>query len=145
MDILGVAYILTDEANITNCNVIQAALLHDTVEDTNTTFAEIEENFGLKIRKIVEEVTDDKKLPKQERKRLQIVHARTSSFEAKLVKLADKLYNLRDLERQTPIGWTSQRVQEYFAWSKLVVDGLRGTNKSMEDSLDALFIKRGVL
>lgn len=118
--------------------------MHDTIEDTDTTFEEIEQEFGPKIRSIVEEVTDDKSLPKQERKLLQIEHAPTSSHEAKLVKLADKLYNLRDLERATPRKWTPYRVQEYFAWSKKVVDGLRGTNQSMEDSLDELFKKRNV-
>lgn len=86
-----------------------AAILHDTVEDTNTTFSEIEEHFGPVICGIVREVTDDKSLPKQERKRLQIVHAKDSSYEAKLVKLADKLYNLRDLERVAPEGWTDVR------------------------------------
>lgn len=125
--------------------MIQAALLHDTVEDTDTSFEEIESVFGTKIRNIVEEVTDDKKLAKEMRKHLQIVHAPTSSREAKLVKLADKLYNLRDLEMQTPLGWTSKRVQEYFVWSKKVVDGLRGTNESMEKSLDELFKKRSIL
>lgn len=83
-----------------------AAILHDTVEDTETTFDELETHFGSIIRKIVDECSDDKSLPKMERKRLQIVNAKASSFEAKLVKLADKLYNLRDLERCTPDEWT---------------------------------------
>lgn len=91
------------------------------------------------------EVTDDKSLPKQERKDLQIKHASTSSPEAKLVKLADKLYNLRDLEKSTPTGWTEKRVQEYFQWSRKVVDGLRGSNKAMEDSLDEILRRRKVL
>uniref|UniRef100_A0A1Y1M6C2 Guanosine-3',5'-bis(diphosphate) 3'-pyrophosphohydrolase MESH1 n=1 Tax=Photinus pyralis TaxID=7054 RepID=A0A1Y1M6C2_PHOPY len=141
---IGVAYILTNEAKVTDINVIQAAILHDTVEDTNTTFTEIEEHFGSKVCSIVAEVTDDKSLPKHERKALQIEHAPTCSPEAKLVKLADKLYNLRDLERAVPRKWTADRVKQYFNWSKKVVDGLRGSNKSMEDSLDALFKKREV-
>lgn len=105
---------MVQEGDIYDPDVIVAALLHDTVEDTETTFEEIEKHFGQKTRKIVEEVTDDKSLPKQERKRLQIVHAPKSSREAKLVKLADKLYNLRDLEKETPVGWSSERVDEYF-------------------------------
>lgn len=103
---LGVAHILTSEGNVYDTEVIQAALLHDTVEDTDTTFQEIQQRFGSAVRKIVEEVTDDKSLPKMERKRLQIAHAKDSSYEAKLVKLADKLYNLRDLQRCAPRGWT---------------------------------------
>lgn len=102
----GVAHILTSEGGITDIEVLQAAILHDTVEDTDTTFAELEKHFGAVVRKLVEEVTDDKSLPKKERKRLQIVHAKTSSYKAKLVKLADKIYNLRDLQRGTPRGWT---------------------------------------
>ncbi|XP_074863395.1 guanosine-3',5'-bis(diphosphate) 3'-pyrophosphohydrolase MESH1 isoform X1 [Carettochelys insculpta] len=101
---IGVARILSQEAGVTDIAVLQAALLHDTVEDTDTTFAEIEAHFGEEVRHIVEEVTDDKTLPKVERKRLQIEHAPHSSRGAKLVKLADKLDNLRDLNRCTPEG-----------------------------------------
>jgi len=138
---IGVAYILTHEAKITDAEVIQAALLHDTVEDTDTTFEEIEREFGENVRNIVDEVTDDKSLPKAERKRLQIVHAKDSTYQAKLVKLADKLYNLRDLQAIAPDGWSQERCLEYFKWSKQVVDNLRGTNEQLEASLDAIFDK----
>lgn len=84
--------------------ILQAALLHDTVEDTDTSPQELEENFGPVVAGIVQEVTDDKSLPKQERKRQQVEHAPHCSHQAKLVKLADKLYNLRDLNRCTPVG-----------------------------------------
>lgn len=94
--------------------MILAALLHDTVEDTDTTFDEIEQEFGKDVRHVVAEVTDDKTLSKQERKSMQIKRAPKSSYRAKLVKLADKLYNLRDLRKETPIGWTTERVNDYF-------------------------------
>lgn len=94
--------------------VILAAILHDTVEDTDTTFVEIEKEFGYKVTQVVREVTDDKTLSKAKRKQLQIEHAPNISREAKLVKLADKLYNLRDLKKDIPTGWTNERVQEYF-------------------------------
>lgn len=135
------ANILTAEANITDPIVIMAAILHDTVEDTDTTLDEIELEFGRTVRDIVAEVSDDKSLPKMERKRLQIVHAATSSRPAKLVKLADKLYNLRDLQQATPEGWTTERSRQYFAWSKEVVDNLRGTNVALELALDVIFQK----
>uniref|UniRef100_A0A8D0KN26 Guanosine-3',5'-bis(diphosphate) 3'-pyrophosphohydrolase MESH1 n=1 Tax=Salvator merianae TaxID=96440 RepID=A0A8D0KN26_SALMN len=101
---IGVAQILAQEAGVTDVAVLQAAVLHDTVEDTDTTFSEIEERFGKEVRSIVEEVTDDKTLPKMERKRLQIAHAPESTAAARLVKLADKLHNLRDLNRSVPQG-----------------------------------------
>lgn len=145
-----------------------AAILHDTVEDTDTTFDEIEEHFGKTIRDIVAEVTDDKSKPKQERKRLQILHAKGSSHEAKLVKLADKLYNLRDLERTTPDGWTQvnhfiiiqsililslmanwkyfqERRDGYFVWAKEVTDNLRGTNEQLENALEEIYKRQKLL
>lgn len=87
--------------------IIKAALLHDTIEDTDTTFEELEALFGKKVTSIVQEVTDDKTLAKRERKLLQVKHAPHCSHQAKLVKLADKLYNLRDLNRCTPVGTLS--------------------------------------
>lgn len=136
---IGVAWILTEEGGITDLEVLMAAILHDTVEDTECTYEEIEERFGLSVRKIVEEVSDDKSLPKMDRKRLQIVHAATSSHKAKLVKLADKLYNLRDLQRCLPEEWTDQRRVDYFKWAKQVVDNLKGTNENLERELYSIF------
>ncbi|KAM9494318.1 guanosine-3',5'-bis(diphosphate) 3'-pyrophosphohydrolase MESH1 [Clarias gariepinus] len=141
---IGVARILSQEGGVTDIEVLQAALLHDTVEDTDTTFEELEATFGSKVARIVQEVTDDKTLPKQERKLLQVEHARHCSHQAKLVKLADKLYNLRDLNRCTPAGWTAERVQEYFVWAAQVVKGLRGTNDVLEEKLLQLFKERNV-
>ncbi|KAJ6662767.1 hypothetical protein lerEdw1_010971, partial [Lerista edwardsae] len=139
-----VAHILAQEAGVTDLAVLQAALLHDTVEDTDTTFPEIEERFGEEVRRFVEEVTDDKTLPKVERKRLQIEHAAGGSQGAKLLKLADKLYNLQDLNRCTPQGWSEDRVQEYFLWASEVVKGLRGTSPVLEEKLWQLFKARGI-
>ncbi|XP_045613030.1 guanosine-3',5'-bis(diphosphate) 3'-pyrophosphohydrolase MESH1 [Procambarus clarkii] len=140
---IGVAYLLV-EGGVENLDVLQAALLHDTVEDTQTTLEEILNEFGPEVAGIVAEVTDNKTLDKQERKRLQIVKAATASNEAKLVKLADKLYNLRDLDRVMPENWTQKRVEEYFHWAAQVVAGCRGTNVFLEKELDKLFIKRKV-
>lgn len=136
---IGVANILAAEGDVTDLEVLMAAILHDTVEDTATTLQEIEENFGVEIRKIVADVTDDRSLPKQERKRLQIEHAKHCSPKAKLVKLADKLYNLRDLQRSVPEGWTRERRDDYYVWAKKVVDNLRGTNDKLENELDEIF------
>ncbi|XP_015240321.1 PREDICTED: guanosine-3',5'-bis(diphosphate) 3'-pyrophosphohydrolase MESH1 [Cyprinodon variegatus] len=141
---IGVARILSYEGGVTDVEVLQAALLHDTVEDTDTTLEELEAKFGPIVARVVEEVTDDKSLPKQERKRLQVEHAPHCSRQAKLVKLADKLYNLRDLNTSTPVGWSAERVQEYFVWAAEVVNGLKGTNSALEEKLEMLFKQRGV-
>ncbi|CAG8679551.1 18600_t:CDS:2 [Dentiscutata erythropus] len=127
------------DAGITDLATIQAAILHDTVEDTDTTFEEIESKFGSEVKKIVEEVTDDKLLPTEERKRLQIVHTPHISVKAKVVKLADKLYNLRDMQRCVPVNWTKDRVQAYFIWSKQVTDGAKGINQKLDDQLEDLY------
>ncbi|KAM6059460.1 guanosine-3',5'-bis(diphosphate) 3'-pyrophosphohydrolase MESH1 [Theristicus caerulescens] len=141
---IGVARILAREAGVTDIVLLQAALLHDTVEDTDTTLAELEERFGAEVRGLVQEVTDDKALPKAERKRLQVERAPGSSPRAKLLQLADKLHNLRDLRRCTPPGWSPQRVQEYFQWAARVVAGLRGTSPPLEAELQRLFEERGL-
>lgn len=141
---IGVANILANEGDVTDTETLISAVLHDTVEDTDTTLEEIEEIFGAAIRNIVAEVTDDKSLEKAVRKQLQIEHAKTASPKAKLVKLADKLYNLRDLQRNTPEGWTQQRSDDYFVWAKKVVDNLRGSNKKLEAALDEVFRQQGL-
>ncbi|XP_012260484.2 guanosine-3',5'-bis(diphosphate) 3'-pyrophosphohydrolase MESH1 [Athalia rosae] len=139
---IGVANILTNEGGVYDPVVILAALLHDTVEDTDTTFDEIEKEFGETVSRVVEEVTDDKSLPKAERKLQQIITSKNRSREAKLVKLADKIYNLRDLQKGAPVGWSDVRVREYFQWAKKVVDNCRGTNAALENILDKIFAEQ---
>ena len=136
---LTLADILAREGGVTDANVIAAALLHDTVEDTETTIEEIADHFGARVAGIVAEVTDDKSLAKAERKRLQIVKAPAKSHEAKLVKLADKIANLRDIANSPPTDWTDARKSEYFDWAKAVVAGMRGTNASLEAAFDAVY------
>ena len=143
---IGVANILTSEGEIIDSIVLQAALLHDTVEDTETSISEIGEIFGEKVQSIVAEVTDDKSLPKEKRNEMQIETAFKKSPEANLVKLADKLHNLRSLDDVdgVPVGWEEERVKQYFQWAFKVVKGLRGSNANIEAELDKLFKKHGV-
>ena len=119
-------------------NVLCAAILHDTIEDTETTADELRKHFGEKITSIVLEVSDDKSLEKEERKQLQIDHAASLSKEAKLVKLADKIANITDIINTPPAGWSKERKQEYFAWAKAVVDNLRGVHQGLEGDFDDL-------
>ena len=139
---LALADILAREGSISDARVIAAALLHDTVEDTETSIAELESRFGEDVAAIVAEVTDDKSLPKDERKRLQVVKARSKSREAKLVKLADKIANLRDLHSAPPAAWSEERREDYFFWAKDVVAGLRGASPELEALFDQEFAKR---
>ncbi|HEX4870548.1 MAG TPA: HD domain-containing protein [Moraxellaceae bacterium] len=131
---IALANVLVNEGGIEDPVVICAALLHDTVEDTETTFAELEEHFGAAIAGVVREVTDDKALPKAERKREQVRHAATASHAARLVKLADKICNLRDMMTSPPAGWDLQRRIEYFEWAREVVDQVAGTHPGLEKS-----------
>ncbi len=133
---IALANVLWQEAAVHEPDVICAALLHDTVEDTQTTEAELVERFGGKIAGIVMEVTDDKTLEKPERKRMQVEHAPHLSREAKLVKLADKISNLRDVAASPPKDWPLERRQEYFDWAKQVVDGMRGVHPKLEKLFD---------
>ena len=136
---IALAEVLTGEGGITDGEVLAAALLHDTVEDTATTPPELEEAFGARIAGIVAEVTDDTRLPRAERKRLQIEHAAHISREAKLVKLADKICNVRDVADHPPAKWDLARRREYFDWAKAVVDRLRGTHAELERRFDEVY------
>lgn len=139
---IQLARVLAIEGSITDDQVIVAAILHDTIEDTETTAEEIRALFGVTIADIVVEVTDDKSLPKATRKLLQVEHAAHSSRRAKLVKLADKICNVRDMADSAPSGWTLARQQEYFEWAKQVVDGLRGVSPTLEAAFDAAYTNR---
>ncbi|MDO8330099.1 MAG: HD domain-containing protein [Fluviicoccus sp.] len=130
---------------VTRPEVLCAALLHDTIEDTETTPEELEAHFGAHIAAIVLEVTDDKNLPKAERKQQQIDHAPHASIEAKLVKLADKICNLRDILHSPPAGWPLERQLEYFEWAAQVISGVRGAHVGLEAIFDDIYGRKGEL
>ena len=136
---IDLANVLANEAGIGDPLVLVAAVLHDTVEDTATTLDELESRFGPEVRAIVAEVTDDKALPKDERKRRQVEHAPHASFRAQQVKLADKISNLRDLVHSPPATWDVARRRAYFEWCKRVIDGVRGRHAALEALFDAAY------
>lgn len=127
---LEVAKILA-EADVDDTDVLVAALLHDTIEDTETTADEISNTFGDRVRQLVLEVTDDKALPKAERKRLQVVNGPGKSDGAKMIKTADKIANLRDLVTSPP-DWTAARIDAYRSWAREVVSGCSGVNPQLD-------------
>ena len=136
---IALANLLLNEAGVEDQRVLIAAILHDTIEDTDTTEQELVRHFGKDVADIVLEVTDDKALPKAERKRLQIEHAAHISRRAKLVKLADKICNLRDITASPPADWSVDRKREYFDWAKSVVDELRGVHPGLEHLFDKAY------
>ena len=127
---IALMHVLCVDAGVNDPLVLAAAALHDTIEDAETTEAELKAAFGPEVAGIVAEMTDDKSLAKTERKRLQIEHARHMSREGTLVKLADKICNLRDIAANPPAGWSLERRRQYFDWAKAVVDGLPQTGGS---------------
>ena len=133
---IQLANVLRQEGSVADPVVIAAALLHDTVEDTETTWQELRGEFGDEIANIVLEVTDVQWLKKIVRKRLQVAKARHASHAARLVKLADKICNLRDVAARPPASWSLERRREYFEWAKEVVDKLRGTHPGLERKFD---------
>ena len=137
-----VTHLLADTGGITDLVTLMAAVLHDTVEDTQTTAEEIEAQFGRTVRKLVEELTDDKSLEKAERKRLQVDHAPTLSKRAKAIKLADKIANVQDVTDAPPANWDLARRIEYLDWTEKVVAGCRGTNAPLEKFYDEV-LKQG--
>lgn len=139
---IALAHLLATTGGIDDIVVLQAAILHDTVEDTNTTLDELVERFGSQVASVVAEVTDDKALPKARRKELQVEHAAHKSREAALVKFADKTCNLRDMAASPPHDWTLERRREYFDWAKRVVDGLPAVSYELRAAFDAAFAAR---
>ncbi len=134
---IGVAKLLWEVGNIRNVNVLTAALLHDTLEDTDATEQEIEVLFGSRVLYTVKEVTNDPSLSSQENKERQIEHAPTMSLDGQLVKLADRLYNVRDLNPPPP-SWSDEKVNEYYGWGEKLLEVLRGTNEGVELALQKL-------
>ena len=135
---IAVAQRLWDIGGVRDPITLIAAVLHDTIEDTDTSAQEIETLFGRDVLVVVMEVTDDKSLPKQERKRLQIEHAADVSTPAKLIKLSDKSCNLSDLIHSPPPNWDIERRQQYVLWTEQVVERLRGTNPALENGYDEI-------
>ena len=135
---LEVANLLAQVGGVKDDDMIIAGLLHDTVEDSDVTFDDVEKKFGPRVAGFVRELTDDKSLPKAERKRLQVEHAPHMSHEAKQIKLADKISNVRDVADCPPTGWSTERRREYVEWGEKVVAGLRGANPALEAHFDSL-------
>ena len=139
---LAVARVLAEEGGVKSPEIIAAAILHDTFEDTETTFRELQREFGARVAALVAEVTDDKSLPKQRRKQLQIDHAPKKSQGAALIKVADKICNLRDLRESPPKHWTVGRRQKYRHWAGDVVAGLPIERHRLRRVFDAELIGR---
>ncbi|MCX7030242.1 MAG: HD domain-containing protein [Spirochaetes bacterium] len=134
--LIMVADLLANNGGIDDPIVLAAAVLHDVVEDVGITFDDLEARFGREVRGIVAEVTDDKTLPKSLRKQRQVEHAPHLSVRAKLVKLADKIANVRDVIERPPVLWPRERREGYLSWSATVVAGCRGTNEALERLFD---------
>lgn len=139
---LALAHLLAMVGVIDDLVVLQAAVLHDTIEDTETTFEELEQRFGGQVARVVMEVTDDKSLPKQRRKEAQVEHAPGKSAQAALVKLADKTCNLRDVATVPPTDWSLERRQEYFDWAKRVVDALPHVSDKLRAEFDLAYASK---
>ncbi len=130
---IEVAEIMANVGDVSDLPALLAGILHDTVEDTDTTFADLEEAFGREVRSLVEEVTDDKTLPKGVRKQLQVEHAPDLSSRAKQVKIADKICNVHDVTHTPPPHWPLERRRDYLRWAAKVVEGCGGANAKLED------------
>ena len=137
--LLEVAELVSSALAEPDTNLVIAALLHDTVEDTGVTKEVLVETFGSDVADLVMEVTDDKSLPKAERKRLQILTTPKKSVRAQVIKLADKIANLRSMLFSPPADWSGERKREYFEWAKQVVDCLSAPNQMLKAEFERLY------
>lgn len=129
---IALMHVLSEEAGVTDAHLLAVAALHDTIEDTDTTFEELIRVFGEEISKTVLELTDDKSLPKPDRKKRQIEYASRISHAGAIVLLADKVCNLRDIARIPPPDWTLQQKRNFFDWAREVVENLPPVNETLE-------------
>jgi (p)ppGpp synthase/HD superfamily hydrolase len=139
--LLEVAELVSGAISESNPNLVIAALLHDTVEDVGVTREDLVQRFGSAVADMVMEVTDDKSLPKDERKRLQIEHAPKLSVGAQTIKLADKISNLRAILISPPVSWSSERQKQYFEWAKQVVDAMPRPNPILKAEFERTFAR----
>ena len=130
---ISVAFIILKIGGIDDPAVLAAALLHDTIEDTETSPEELENKFGKQIRSLVEEVTDNKSLSKDERKRIQLEHAKTLSQGGVLIKLGDKISNVKDIIENPPPSWNIERRLEYLNWAEAVINNCPKVNINLEN------------
>jgi guanosine-3',5'-bis(diphosphate) 3'-pyrophosphohydrolase len=133
---IEVAAILAEVGDISDLDVLRAAVLHDTIEDTATTSDELETHFGSRVCSIVLEVSDDTSLKRLERKAAQITHAPHLTTGAQVLKLADKISNVHDVAFSKPVDWAPERQLAYFDWACLVFAGFRGCNPALEALFD---------
>ena len=137
--LLEVAELIAASSEVLDAELIMAGFLHDTVEDTSVTLQQLENLFGSDVAGLVAEVTDDKTLPKETRKQLQVQNAHNKSERAQTLKLADKISNLRSILASPPVGWSLERKQQYFEWAKLVVSGLNAPNRFLKAEFDKTY------
>lgn len=133
---IDVTEILWRVGKVRDVVTLLGALLHDTIEDTDTSPDELRDLFGEEVLSVVLEVTDDKSLPKAERKRLQVASAPHKSARARQIKLADKISNVTEITLDPPMDWSLERRKEYLDWTERVIDGLRGQNPELEALYD---------
>lgn len=138
---LNVARLIRSTGKITDRDILIAAILHDTIEDTKTKPKEIRAQFGEAILAMVLEVSDDKSLKKMCRKQRQVIHAPQLSYPAKIIKLGDKIANCHDVLHSPPTGWSRSRRQKYIQWAADVVALMRGANLALEAAFDSLLIE----
>jgi (p)ppGpp synthase/HD superfamily hydrolase len=131
--LLEVARLVAEATGGRDEALVVAALLHDAVEDQEVSRAAIAQEFGEDVASLVMEVTDDKRLPHAERKRLQVQHAPGRSPRAALLKLADKTSNLTALAISPPADWSVARRLEYVQWGRDVVAGLVVENAWLQE------------
>ncbi len=137
--LIEVAELIAGSSDVLDTELVMAGLLHDTIEDTGVTREELEQLFGSDVASLVVEVTDDKSLPKETRKALQVRHAGKKSTRAQTLKLADKISNLRSILASPPADWSLQRRRQYFEWANQVIAGLTAPNSLLKAEFDKTY------
>jgi len=129
---------LLSQCGITDVEILQSAVLHDTLEDTETSLSELTNLFGSRVANMVNEVTYEKQIPQIQRKQLEIDSIPHCSKGAQLIKQADKISNLTTIASSPPINWSSQRITGFIHWSYFIFKQCRGNNQQLDEITDKL-------
>lgn len=140
--LIEVAELVAAASDNLDTNLVMAAFLHDTVEDTSATRQQLADRFGEDVAALVMEVTDDKSLPQEKRKALQVENAPSKSARAQTLKLADKISNLRALLSSPPANWSLERKRNYFDWARDVVSRLTAPNEFLKKEFDRTYARK---
>jgi len=132
---IEVADLVMKIGHVYDKDVLITALLHDVMDDTQTTYEQITSLYGTKVSSYLEEMTSKQGLSLKEQKKQQIMQAFRQNPSVAIIKLSDKLSNLKTLATSPPPSWSRDRIDQYFQWAQTVIENLPESNQLLKKAV----------